>query len=237
MDRNTVILDGQHKPLPGGSNGIEVYKANNVWIENLTVRNFDRAEPGRPGRQRDLVERRRQTPEKSARTAGAGSYLTAYDTGLNGGYGIFTNNETEGEWENIYASGFNDSGIYLGACQECKARINNATMENNALGYSGSNSGGSLVIENSIFRHNSAGHRAELRKTPATGRRRRTARATRHKPANTTDCRIHDRRKSRGARSSGKPVTENNNLNAPATRRPKPPRGASASSSRATTPT
>jgi hypothetical protein len=30
-------------------------------------------------------------------------------------------------------------------------------MEDNALGYSGSNSGGSLVIEDSIFRHNTAG--------------------------------------------------------------------------------
>ena len=47
--------------------------------------------------------------------------------------------------------------MYLGACQECKARITNATMENNALGYSGSNSGGSLAIEDSIFRHNSSG--------------------------------------------------------------------------------
>ena len=86
-----------------------------------------------------------------------GSYLTAYDTGLHGGYGIFTNNEVEGSWENIYASGFNDSGMYLGACQECKARITEATMEDNALGYSGSNSGGSLAIEDSLFRHNSDG--------------------------------------------------------------------------------
>jgi hypothetical protein len=49
MDRNTVILDGQHKPAPGGSNGIEVLQANNVWIENLTARNFDRATPDGPG--------------------------------------------------------------------------------------------------------------------------------------------------------------------------------------------
>ncbi len=49
MNRNTVILDGQNKPLPEGSNGIEVQKANDVYIENLTVRNFDRAEPDGPG--------------------------------------------------------------------------------------------------------------------------------------------------------------------------------------------
>ena len=37
MNRNTVIIDGQHKV----GNGIEINKANNVWVENLTVRNFD----------------------------------------------------------------------------------------------------------------------------------------------------------------------------------------------------
>jgi hypothetical protein len=86
-----------------------------------------------------------------------GSYLTAYDTGLNGGYGIFTDNEIEGAWDNIYASGFNDSGMYLGACQECDAKITRATMEDNALGYSGSNSGGKLIIEKSVIRNNMAG--------------------------------------------------------------------------------
>src|SRR5215475_8044971 len=39
MDRNGVIVDGQHQV----GNGIEVWKADGVWIENLTVRNFDRA--------------------------------------------------------------------------------------------------------------------------------------------------------------------------------------------------
>ena len=59
--------------------------------------------------------------------------------------------------EHIYSSGFNDSGIYIGACQECKAHVDNATIENNAVGYSGSNSGGELIIENSVFAHNSDG--------------------------------------------------------------------------------
>ena len=86
-----------------------------------------------------------------------GRYLTAYDTGMNGGYGIFTNDETEGSWENIYSSGMDDSGIYLGACRECEARITKATMEDDAVGYSGSNSGGNLIIEHSVFRDNRAG--------------------------------------------------------------------------------
>jgi len=157
MNRNTVIIAGEHiAPGPDGANGIEVLKANDVTVENLTVRNFERAEADGPGGNEIWWN----GGEDSGRVSSHGwwgRYLTAYDTGFNGGYGIFTNNEIEGEWEDIYASGFNDSGMYLGACQECQAEITFATMENNALGYSGSNSGGSLVIEKSIFRHNTTG--------------------------------------------------------------------------------
>lgn len=154
MNRNTVIVDGQKKP----GNGIEIYKANNVWVENLTVRNFDEG-AGCPVEScgNEIWWNGGAGSGKVGAHGWYGSYLTAYDTGLNGGYGIFTGNETEGSWDNIYASGFNDSGMYLGACQECKARITRATMENNSLGYSGSNSGGSLAIEWSLFRHNSSG--------------------------------------------------------------------------------
>ena len=156
MDRNGVILDGQHKPLPGGSNGIEVKENSNVWIENLTAKNFDRFTPDGPNGNAIWWNGGADTGKIGAR-GWYGSYLTAYDDGLNGGYGIFTNNETIGSWQNIYASGFNDSGIYLGACQECRAKISKATIEYNAVGYSGSNGGGELVIENSTFAHNSSG--------------------------------------------------------------------------------
>jgi hypothetical protein len=157
MNRNTVILDGQHKvPGPQGANGIEIYKASNVSVENLTVRNFERAELNGPGGNEIWWNGGAESKHIGAH-GWWGRYLTAYDDGFNGGYGIFTNNEIEGEWEDIYASGFDDSGIYVGACQECQASITYATMEDNALGYSGSNAGGSLVIENSIFRHNTTG--------------------------------------------------------------------------------
>jgi hypothetical protein len=154
MNRNTVVLDGRHTV----ANGIEIVKANNVWVENLTVRNFEFGEGCE-------VEECGNNIWWNGGAGGSkigahgwwGKYLTAYDTGEKGGYGIFTGNETEGEWNNIYASGFADSGIYIGACQECKAVVRNATMENNSLGYSGSNSGGRLLIEKSIFAHNAVG--------------------------------------------------------------------------------
>lgn len=150
MNRNNVILDGRNEP----GNGIEIVKANDVWVQNLTARNFD---TGCENCGNEIWWNGGSGSGKVGAHGWYGSYLTAYDTGLNGGYGIFTGNETEGSWENIYASGFNDSGMYLGACQECKARISGATMENNALGYSGSNSGGKLLIEKSLFRRNSVG--------------------------------------------------------------------------------
>ena len=151
MNRNKVILDGRNKT----GNGIEIYEANNVWVENLTARNFDTGPECDCGN--EIWWNGGAGSNKVNAHGWYGSYLTAYDTGLNGGYGIFTNNETKGSWENIYASGFNDSGMYLGACQECDARISKAVMENNAVGYSGSNSGGKLVIETSLVRNNAVG--------------------------------------------------------------------------------
>lgn len=168
MNRNTVILDGTGILKPNGSNGILIERADNVWVENLTVRNFERAnskgEPDSEGGGGNEIWWTGQREGESDVKAGQnhahgwwGKYLTAYVTGFDGGYGIFTQHETEGSWDNIYASGFNDSGIYIGACWECKALVKNATMEDNAVGYSGSNSGGTLVIEKSTFRNNSAG--------------------------------------------------------------------------------
>jgi hypothetical protein len=150
MDRNGVVIDGQNKP----GNGIEILKANDVWVENLTVKNFDTG-------CEDCGNEIWWNGGHGSGTIGArgwyGSYLTTYDEGLNGGYGEFTSDEEDGAFSHIYASGFNDSGFYIGACRECAARVNDARMENNSLGYSGSNSSGELLIENSLFAHNTTG--------------------------------------------------------------------------------
>ncbi|MFY9578089.1 MAG: hypothetical protein WAQ33_02080 [Gaiellaceae bacterium] len=62
-----------------------------------------------------------------------------------------------GSWDHVYASGFNDAGLYIGACQDCQAVVRHALVERNALGYSGTNSGGRLVVEDSVFRRNGVG--------------------------------------------------------------------------------
>ncbi len=102
-----------------------------------------------------MERRRRQRPD--GLHGWKGSYLTTYDTGLLGGYGLFTSNAVGGSWDHVYASGFNDSGVYVGACPDCRATISHALVERNALGYSGTNAGGHVVVQDSIFRFNGVG--------------------------------------------------------------------------------
>ncbi len=152
MDRNAVVLDGQH----ASGNGIEVFQADKVSIENLTVHDFDR--PSRDGEDGNEIWWNGGDGSGSIGMDGwRGRYLTTYDTGLNGGYGIFISNAIHGSLDQAYASGFNDSGLYLGACRDCRAVIRHATVENNALGYSGTNSGGHVLVEDSTFQNNSNG--------------------------------------------------------------------------------
>jgi hypothetical protein len=225
MNRNTVILDGKHEPKPGGSNGIVVEQANNVWIENLTARNFDRAnekgEQATGGGGGNEIwwtgQKEGETDEQAGQNKAHGwwgSYLTAYDDSLYGGYGIFAQHIHEGSWENIYASGFNDSGIYIGACWECKARVSKATMEYNAVGYSGSNSGGRLVIEKSTFRRNSAGI-VPNGETPGDGPPPQNGKCNAHRP-HSPYLKFNSTNIERCTIIKENLVTENNNLEAPA---------------------
>ncbi len=152
MDRNAVILDGQHQT----GNGIEVVKADGVSIENLTVRDFDRATmDGEAGN--EIWWNGGDGSGRIGLRGWIGRYLTTFDSGLLGGYGIFISNAENGSLDESYASGFNDSGIYLGACRDCNAVMANLLVENNALGYSGTNAGGHVLVRDSIFRFNSNG--------------------------------------------------------------------------------
>ena len=156
MNRNTVVVDGKNEVSPGGRNGIEIFKTNDVSVENLTVRNFDR-ESRNGANGNEIWWNGGDGTGQIGAEGWHGAYLTAYDTGLTGGYGLFVSNSVKGSMENVYASGFNDSGLYIGACRDCQATVSGATVENSSLGYSGTNSGGRLIIENSIFRRNTAG--------------------------------------------------------------------------------
>lgn len=132
-DRNETIIDGEF--LRG--NGIMVVGADGVAVENLTTRNA-------------TLNGVYWTGVKGYR----GSYLTAYN---NGDYGIYAFDSVDGLMEHSYASGSPDSGFYIGQCNPCNAIINDVISENNALGYSGTNSSGNLYLLSSIWRKNQLG--------------------------------------------------------------------------------
>lgn len=131
-DRNSVILEGDFKQV----DGVEAL-ANDVVVENMTARHFVG-----------------NGFFWSGVNGYRGSYLTAY---ANGDYGIYSYDSINGQFDHDLAAGQPDSGIYIGYCHPCNAIISNVISEDNALGYSGTNAGGNLIIEHSIWRDNMSG--------------------------------------------------------------------------------
>ena len=184
MDRNSVIVDGtlstaatpcssapadQNSLNGDGRNGILVWKAKGVSIDNLTVCNFI-AGSGASGN--EIWWNGGANSGKIGLKGYSGSYLTATSTYFASSdpnnasicntcalYGIFaSNSKGPATLSQLYANNFADSGIYVGAClRKCDVTIDHAWMEDNALGYSGTNSGGQVVIQNSTFDNNKDG--------------------------------------------------------------------------------
>jgi hypothetical protein len=179
MNRNKVIIDGTKPGTPvcsdkpsaqnygpkyegkaAGLNGIEVWKADNVWVQNLTTCNFTSGSG--------------DTGNEIWWNGGAGgghihgkgflaSYLNATSTFFKNEstastYGLFSSDWSGGVFDDDYVSNFNDSGFYIGGCaQQCDQILENSQAEYNALGYSGTNSGGSMLIERNKFDKNEDG--------------------------------------------------------------------------------
>lgn len=132
-DRAGVILDGQNEL----GIGINVDGADGVLLENMTAHNY--------------VQHGFYWTEAHGYWA---RYLTAYSNGL---YGIFAYDARCGQFDHSYGSGNADSAFYIGECFPCSAVITDIVAEENALGYSGTNAGGDLVIKDSIWRNNAMG--------------------------------------------------------------------------------
>jgi hypothetical protein len=146
---------------PWGRNGIEVYEASGVTIQNLTVCNFL---SGQDGSGNQIWWNGGYDTGQIHMHSYYGSYLSATTTYFQksdpaqAAYGIFAANAAgPGLIDRTYASNMNDSGYYVGACPDCNAVLDHAHGENNALGYSGTNSGGHLVIENGEWDRNGEG--------------------------------------------------------------------------------
>ena len=184
MDRNKVIVDGT-KPsapapcdaapssqqiTPAGSNGIEVWEVDGVSIENLLACNWLSGSDGGNGNQ--IWWNGGDGGGTINLHALSGDYLTAsssYNYGTdpaNHGsstvpmaqYGIFTSDEGgPGVIDHSYASNMGDSDYYIGACRDCNMVLTHAHAQNSALGFSGTNAGGRLVIEDSEWDLNKTG--------------------------------------------------------------------------------
>jgi Periplasmic copper-binding protein (NosD) len=179
MDRNQVVVDGTKagapqcsaKPSdqelgphdasgkPAGRNGVEIWKADGGSIDNLTVCNFV---TGSHGGGNEIWWNGGDGSGTIGLHSYNGSYLSATSTyagsNADGSYGIFVSNSNgPGVIAHSYASNMSDSGYYIGACPDCNATLVDAHAQFSALGYSGTDSGGHLVVENSEFDHNKTG--------------------------------------------------------------------------------
>ena len=148
VDRNAVVLDGGYRRI----NGIEVY-ADGVAVENLTITGY--VQNGLifdGGYEREA----RSTPGQGADTLVGyrASYVTAYNNGL---YGIYAFAARDGIIEHSYVSGHPDSGIYVGQCRPCNALVTGNKVENNAIGYYGTNASGNVNVVGNEFVGNRLG--------------------------------------------------------------------------------
>jgi len=182
MNRNTVMLDGTKPGTPecsseeaaqylgepeegggfSGNNGIVVYKAEGVWLQNFSACNFV---SGKKGGGDEIWFDGGQSTGKQALRSWWGEYVSATSTYWGGTskpsatYGVYASNVFGGPgiFNQSYASNMSDSGVYIGACPDCHTIVENSQFEGNDLGYSGSNSGGHLTIANTEFNNNEEG--------------------------------------------------------------------------------
>ncbi len=133
LERDSVILDGEFTL----DNGIRVLGAQDVAVENLTAMNYTNNGVFWVGS-----------------TGYRASYITTYRTG---DYGIYAFDSVDGLIEHSHTVGSRDAGVYIGQCYPCNAVIRDVISSNNGLGYSGTNSGGNLLIVESVFHNNRAG--------------------------------------------------------------------------------
>jgi hypothetical protein len=179
LNRNQVIIDGSNgsakHPCPSssslqdtnggaGRNGIVVYKSSGDTIQNLTVCDYL---AGSGGHGNEIWWNGGDGSGVIGMGAYSGSYLSA--TSMYGPadihspnlaqYGIFVSNASgPGRIDRSYASNMADAAYYVGACQQqCNTVLVRDIGTNSALGYSGTNAGGRLIIKDSVFTRNRTG--------------------------------------------------------------------------------
>jgi hypothetical protein len=135
--------------------GIQVFQADGVHIENLTSCN---------SMDNEIWWNNGDGSGLQGPMAVYGDYITATSTfykdanSPSAQYGIFTSNvEGPALIDHSYANNMTDSSYYVGACRNCNTVLNHAHAENSALGLSSTNAGGNLLIENGEWDLNRTG--------------------------------------------------------------------------------
>jgi hypothetical protein len=132
VDRNAVVFDGEDVR----KNAIHV-EGDGVALENMTAHNFQGN-----GFYWEGVRRF------------AGRYLTVYNVGL---YGIYAIQSRGGLFEHSLVSGAADAAFYIGECSPCDTVLTELTARLSAVGYSGTNASGNVVVQNSRWELNGVG--------------------------------------------------------------------------------
>jgi hypothetical protein len=177
LSRSGVVIDGSDgsaaDPCPSRPglqdftprDGIVVWKAGGVTIQNLTVCDFLAGPGGADGNQ---IWWDGGDGSGSIGIDGyAGSFLTAtsmyHPADIRSQhlaqFGVYAGNAAgPGQITSSYASNMAAGAFYVGACRRlCDTVLADDHGTNSAFGYLGTNSGGRLVIMNSVFDHNRTG--------------------------------------------------------------------------------
>jgi parallel beta-helix repeat protein len=132
VDRNAVIFDGEDVR----ENAIYI-EGDGVTLENMTAHNYVAN-----GFYWEGVERF------------VGRYLTVYNVGL---YGIYAIQSRGGLFEQSLVSGAGDAAFYIGECSPCDTLLTDLTARLSAVGYSGTNTSGNVVVQDSRWELNGVG--------------------------------------------------------------------------------
>ena len=132
VDRNAVVFDGADTR----DDAIDVL-ADGVTLQNLSAHDF-----------------LKNALYWDGVTGFTGSYLTVWNVL---GYGIYSEDSTDGLVEHDYVSGAADAAYYVGECNPCRATIRHVVARLSAVGYSGTNASGALAIRDSRWDRNGAG--------------------------------------------------------------------------------
>jgi parallel beta helix pectate lyase-like protein len=132
IDRNEVVFDGQDtRP------SAVVVRADHVTLENFTAHSFT----GNAIQWVDVAGFR-------------GRFLTVWNVG---GYGVFAEGSRGGRLDHDLSSGAGNSAFYIGECNPCDTVLTNLVARFSAIGYSGTNASGGLVVRNSLWERNGTG--------------------------------------------------------------------------------